>query len=276
MRSQTSHVDRSTQRRGLGPRRLAMYATAHPKRVLAVWALLAVIGMAATSGLLAGALTSDSGVTSKPESLRAQDLIDERLPGSDALDELVVVRSERLTVDETAFAAKVRGLADQLRGHPEVRRVGSYLGRGGEILVSRDRHATQLPVVMTDEPEMTAVEDVIATIERANGTDGFAVHITGENTIGHDFNEVSEQDLQKGELQFGLPAALIVLVLVFGTLVGAAIPLVMAILSIVVALGLVAVVGQAFELNLFVVNMLVAMGLALGIDYSLLIVSRRR
>jgi putative drug exporter of the RND superfamily len=253
-----------------------MYATAHPKRVLAVWGLLALIGIGLTSGLLGSALTSDSGVTSKPESLRAQDLIDERLPASDALDELVVVRSGGLTVDDPAFAAKVRGLAGQLRRQAEVRRVGTYLGRGGEILVSRDRHATLLPVVMTDEPEMTAVEDMIATIGRANGTDGFAVHITGENTIGHDFNVVSEQDLQKGELQFGLPAALIILVLVFGTLVGAAIPLVMAILSIVVAMGLVAVIGQAFELNLFVVNMLVAMGLALGIDYSLFIVSRLR
>jgi putative drug exporter of the RND superfamily len=276
MRTQTSHVNRSAQRPGFGPRQLAMYATAHPKRVLAVWGLLAVIGIALTSGLLGSALTSDSGVTSKPESLRAQDLIDERLPGSDALDELVVVRSERLTVDDAAFAAKVRGLADQLRGQREVRRVGTYLDRGGEILVSRDQHATLLPVVMSDEPEMMAVEDMIATIERANGRDGFVVHITGENTIGHDFNEVSEQDLQKGELQFGLPAALIVLVLVFGTLVGAAIPMAMAILSIIVALGLVAVIGQAFELNIFVVNMLVAMGLALGIDYSLFIVSRLR
>jgi RND superfamily putative drug exporter len=243
---------------------------------LALWGLLAVIGIGLTSGLLGSALTSDSGVTSKPESQRAQDLIDERLPGSDALDELVVVRSERLTVDDAAFAAKVRGLADQLRRQAQVRRVGTYLRRGGEILVSRDRHATLLPVVMTDDPEMTAVEDVIATIERTNATDGFAVHITGENTIGHDFNKVSEQDLQKGELQFGLPAALIILVLVFGTLFGAAIPLLMAILSIVVAMGLVAVIGQVFQLNLFVVNMLVAMGLALGIDYSLFIVSRLR
>ena len=175
-----------------------------------------------------------------------------------------------------AFAAKVRGLAEQLRGQADVRTVGTYLDRGGESLVSRDQHATLLAVVMTDEPETTSVEDMIATIERANGADGFAVHITGENTINQDFNEVSERDLQQGELQFGLPAALIVLVLVFGTLVGAAIPLVMAILSIIVAMGLVAVIGQAFELNLFVVNMLVAMGLALGIDYSLFIVSRLR
>ena len=183
MRTKTSHVNRSTQRQAFGPRRLAMYATAHPKRVLVVWALLAIIGLAAVGGLLSSALTSDSGVTSKPESLRAQDLIDERLPGSDALDELVVVRSERLTVGDAAFAAQVRRLADELRGRPEVRRVGTYLDRGGKILVSRDEHATLLPVVMADEPELTSVDDLVGTVERANGSDGFAVHITGENTI---------------------------------------------------------------------------------------------
>jgi MMPL family protein len=238
--------------------------------------LLALLGIGLTSAFLASALTSDSGVTSKPESLRAQDLIDERLPGSDPLDELVIVRSERLTVRDAAFAARVRGLAARLRGQPDVRRVATYLDRGGAILVSRDGHATLLPVVMTKDPATTSVDELLATIERANGAGGFAVHITGENTINHDFTKVSEQDLRKGEMQFGLPAALIVLVLVFGTLVGAAIPLVMALLSIVVAMGLIGVIGQAFQLNLFVVNMLVAMGLALGIDYSLFIVSRLR
>src|SRR5919202_2170706 len=124
MPTETSQVSRRTQGAGFGPRRLAMYATAHPKRVLAVWGLLAVVGLGLTSGLLSSALTSDSGVTSKPESLRAQDLIDQRLPGSDALDELVVVRSERLTVGDAAFAAEVRRLAGKLRGQPDVRSVG--------------------------------------------------------------------------------------------------------------------------------------------------------
>ena len=96
------------------------------------------------------------------------------------------------------------------------------------------------------------------------------------NTLDRDFTELSASDLSKGELQFGLPAALIVLLLVVGTLVGVAIPMLMAIISIIVALGITAVVGQAFELNLFILNMIVAMGLALGIDYSLFIVARLR
>ena len=81
--------------------------------------------------------------------------------------------------------------------------------------------------------------------------------------------------MNNGELRFGLPAALIVLLLVVGTL-GASIPMAMAVISIIVALGLTALVGQVFELNLFITNMVVAMGLALGIDYSLFIVARLR
>ena len=86
----------------------------------------------------------------------------------------------------------------------------------------------------------------------------------------------SQHDLEKAELQFGLPAALIVLLVVFGAVVAAFIPLAMAIVSIIVALGIAALVGQAFELSFFIVNMAVAMGLALGIDYSLFVVSRYR
>ena len=113
-------------------------------------------------------------------------------------------------------------------------------------------------------------------MERADGGAGFAAHVTGSFTLDRDLEELSASDLSKGELQFGLPAALIVLLLVIGTLVGVAIPMLMAIISIVVALAVTAVVGQAFPLNLFVLNMVVAMGLALGIDYSLFIVSRLR
>lgn len=102
------------------------------------------------------------------------------------------------------------------------------------VLVSRDGHATLIQIVMSDEPTATSVDRMIATVERANGQGGFAVHVTGKKTIDHDFTRISESDLRQGEMQFGLPAALIVLVLVFGTLVGAAIPVTIAVLSIVV------------------------------------------
>ena len=259
----------------LSPRRLAAIAVARPRRVLAVWGVVALIGFVLIGGLLGSALSSEADVTSNPESKQAQDLIDERFPDRDALDELVIVRSEEVTVTAPEFRERVASLSEDLGGSDSVEEVSSYLDPGGEVLVSSDANATILPVVLAGEQE-ESIEDVVAIVERADGADGFAVDITGEFTVGRDFEKVSEEDLQKGELQFGLPAALIILLLVFGTLVGTLIPLTMAMLSIIVALALVAVIGQFFEVNLFVTNMLVAMGLALGIDYSLFIVSRLR
>jgi putative drug exporter of the RND superfamily len=242
---------------------------------LAVWAVVALGGLALISGLLGTALSSEGDVTSNPESKQAEDLIDGRFPERDALDEVVIVRSDEVTVTTSAFRERVRTLAEELRDSGSVKEVSSYLDPRGDVLVSEDAHATILPLVLAGEEE-DSIEDVVEVVERADGADGFAVDITGEFTVGRDFEKVSEEDLQQGELQFGLPAALIVLLLVFGTLVGALIPMTMAVLSIIVALAMVAVIGQFFEVNLFVTNMLVAMGLALGIDYSLFIVSRLR
>ena len=155
-----------------------------------------------------------------------------------------------------------------------MKQISSYVDPGGKILISADRHATVLPVVVPRRRRSDRGPHRARRAQRRQR--GFAAHITGSNTLDRDFTELSASDLSKGELQFGLPAALIVLLLVVGTLVGVAIPMLMAIISIVVALGITAVVGQAFELNLFILNMVVAMGLALGIDYSLFIVSRLR
>ena len=118
--------------------------------------------------------------------------------------------------------------------------------------------------------------DLLPVVERADRDPAFFVAVTGDETLDHDFNELSQHDLKTGELQFGLPAALIVLLLVFGAVVAGLVPLLMAIVSIIVALGLTALVAQPVELSVFIVNMLIAMGLALGIDYSLFVVSRYR
>jgi putative drug exporter of the RND superfamily len=259
----------------LSPRRLAAISVARPRFVLAVWAAVALVGFVLIGGLLGSALSSESDVTSNPESKQAEDLIDTRLPEREALDELVIVRSDELTVTSPAFRSRVRTLVERLDASDSVADVSNYLDRGGEMLVSSDGHATLLPVVLAEEKEEN-IDDVVEIVQRADGVQGFAVNVTGEFTVGRDFERVSEEDLQKGEIQFGLPAAMIILLLVFGTLVGALVPLTMALLSIIVALALVAVIGQIFEVNLFVTNMLVAMGLALGIDYSLFIVSRLR
>ena len=98
---------------------------------------------------------------------------------------------------------------------------------------------------------------------------------TGQATLGRDFTKLSESDLQKGEA-IGIPIALLILLAVFGTVVAALIPVVLAIFAIIVAIALAALIGQISPLSFFVVNMITFMGLAVGIDYSLFIVSRYR
>ena len=129
-----------------------------------------------------------------------------------------------------------------------------------------------VPLVMRGD-EVVPLVDLVTS---ANGQDGFQVSITGSLTADADFEKLSEEDLQKGELLIGLPAALIILVLVFGAVAAGLVPVLLGLLSIVVAVALTALVGQAFEVSFFVVNMISAMGLALGIDYALFILSRFR
>src|SRR5687767_7661547 len=85
-------------RSGFGPRRLAELATRRPGRVLAAWGVVVLVSMVLIGGLLPTAVTSDSELTNNPESSRAQDLIDARLPEQSAVDEVIVVRAEDAVV----------------------------------------------------------------------------------------------------------------------------------------------------------------------------------
>jgi RND superfamily putative drug exporter len=234
-----------------------------------------VLAVVAVGAFLGDALSTEARVTNNPESERAQALLEERFPErfESVTTELIVVRSDRFTVDDEEFRSRLAELAELARATDSVASAGNPLE--DESLVSEDRRAVLVPIRLAGDPE-EAVRPLVEAVEEENGKAGFLVAMTGSATTDHDVNELSERDLQNGELRIGLPAALIVLVLVFGALVSAAMPLVLAVVSIVVALGLTALVAQGFELSVFVVNMLTGMGLALGIDYALFVVSRFR
>jgi uncharacterized membrane protein YdfJ with MMPL/SSD domain len=161
----------------------------------------------------------------------------------------------------------VLALSKRADALPAVAQTQSYFASDEESLVSKDRHATMVPVITRGDDVIPLVE----LVQSVDGTDGFQVSITGSLTADADFEKLSEEDLQKGELFIGLPAALIILVLVFGAVVAGLVPVILGLLSIVIAVALTALVGQAFEISFFVVNMISAMGLALGIDYALFI-----
>jgi RND superfamily putative drug exporter len=257
----------------LSTQTLASASARHPWRTIGAWVAVSILAMVAVAFGL-GNLTTEGAPTNNPESERAIDARFRAFPPNpdEVVTDIVVVRSETYTVDDPQFEAFVGGLAARAESEG-LSRARTYLDDPAGALVSRDRHATIVPVALFGDDE---VASVVGAVEAADEDEAFAVSITGEQSLDYDFNALSQEDLEKGELQFGLPAALIILLLVFGAVVAGLVPLLMAIVSIVVALGLTALLAQSFEISIFVVNMLTGMGLALGIDYSLFIVSRFR
>jgi RND superfamily putative drug exporter len=260
--------------------RLARRCARRPWRTIAVWLAVAVASGAVASALLADALTTQSTFVGTPESQRALDLMKQRLGRKQPILDVVIVQSPTQTVEQAAFRRRVESLRSDLAGlGPTVVAVGpTYYEAHDPTLISRDRHSTLIPLSMPGGAVNEAhsrIAPVIALADRADGQAGFRVLVTGDATLSRDFTKLSESDLQTGEA-IGIPIALLILVAVFGTLVAALVPLALAVVAIVVALGLAALVGSVSPLSFFVVNMLTFMGLAVGIDYSLFIVSRYR
>jgi putative drug exporter of the RND superfamily len=276
--SDASSSEAPATARAASTERAARASARHPWRVVGIWAGAIVIALAVIVLLLGGALTSEGEMTHDPESYRGYDLIAERLPAEPGTEsygeEIILVRSQTLTVDDPAFRRKVEAVARAVEATGAARRVHTFFRDRDESLVSRDRDAAAVFVEMGPDPEGN-IDRVVDVAQRADGRP-FDVTITGEWTLDRDFLQLSEDDLREGELFFGLPASLVILLLVFGAVVAGLVPILLAIVAIIVALALTAIVGQAFDLSVFVVNMLSGMGLALGIDYSLFVLSRYR
>ena len=255
--------------------RLARACSRHPWRTIGAWIGALVLAFAAIALLLPGKLTSNGGAAGNPEFRQAERIEFGAFPYNPRRDftDIVLVRSSRYTIDQPAFRAFVGNLAQEGRATGKVHDAQIYYQTHDSSLVSRDKHALIIPISVYDTSDIKPINQLV---ERNNGRAGFETAITGNDVRDNDFDQLSQDDLKSGELEFGLPAALIILVLVFGSVVAGLVPLLLAILAIVGGLGLVAVVSQIWELSIFVVNMLTGMGLALGIDYSLFVISRYR
>ena len=259
--------------------RLARVSARRPWLTIGAWVALVIIASALNVNLLESATTTEFRLAGSFESEQASALLAERLPASQAITEIVVVQSESLTVDDPAFRAKVDSVFTGILalGSDVVAGGGHYYLRNDDRLVSADRKTTVMAVLMTGslaEAE-TNIEDVLGVIEEANASDGFRVLMVGPASVSYESLEFAREDLEQGE-QFGIPVALIILLVLFGAVVAALAPIGLAVVAIAIALGLVALIGQVFELSFFVTLMVTMIGLAVGIDYSLFIISRFR
>ena len=258
---------------------LARVSSRKPLLTIALWLLVALIGGALSGSLLESATTTEFRMGGGAESVRAARLLEDRLRGPEPITETVIVQSESLTVDDPAFRERVETLYDEIisLGGDQVTLGQHYYQLNNEALVSPDRTTTLMPLALTGDLEEAErnVEHVLEIVEEADAASEFRVLIVGTATISVETNELARHDLEQGE-RVGVPVALLILVVLFGTIVAALVPIGLSVICIIAALGLAALIGQVFELVFFVTLMITMIGLAVGIDYSLLIISRFR
>jgi RND superfamily putative drug exporter len=259
--------------------RLARVSARHPWRTIDIWGALIVLAVVSMGPLLGSGLTSNAKMHGKlPDSTIGQNLIQDRLTGPQKFTDFVIVRSATITVDHPAFQGYVANLAQAIDGLGAgvVQGTSTFYATNDPTLVSKDRHATLIPVVMAGGVDR-AVKNVgkLHSLVLTRAGTGFSIAQTGDASINEMFAKLSKSDLERGEI-FGVPAALIVLLVVFGAVLAACMPLVLSIISIIFAVALTGLIGQLYPMSTFVLNMLTMMGLAVGIDYTLFVVSRYR
>ncbi len=246
--------------------------------MLVLWALLLAL-CAAVIVLKAGSAFStevqrddDSGST------RAQSLIRERFanrPEAEAFNEVLVLHSATLTVDDAKFQTQAQAIADKLmalEGQP-ITGGASYFLTADSSLVSADRRTTLVPLQVRDP--LRHIDRIRRTAMQGLAASDLHVHLVGQASVGLDFKTLAEQDL-RAELMIGLPVALVVLLVVFATAVAALLPVLVGLAAIGCALAIAVLAGPWLQAYFLVTNMIVMMGLAVGIDYSLFLLSRYR
>ncbi len=257
-----------------------------PWWIVAGWIVVLVAAGGLTSSLLESALDGDQGPTKVLEYERAQTLIHERFgeldgtgqntdeeTGPATSSEFVLILANGIKPGDPVFDQRVSEFGDaleaaQLEDGVEVL-VGQWRDYEGQISEDGTTLLTSINILQESDGYISTLLHVTEEF-----TDGqFQFYMIGNASIEHAFGDLAESDLLTGET-IGIAVAIIILALVFGAVVAAFIPIILAIVAIFTAVGLTAMVGQLMDLNEFVPNIISMMGLAVGIDYSLFILSR--
>jgi RND superfamily putative drug exporter len=207
------------------------------------------------------------------EEQRAAALIADRF-GSEATTMLVVYRAPDGDAASPAFQATIKESLARVADDPAVTKIQTYGDTAAPALLSDNGELT-MAAVFLDKGVEEAVNDAGRLADEVEPPAGVQTWITGIPQVYHEFNAKIEQDLFQAEA-ISLPIALLILLAVFGTLVGAALPLVIAGLAMPTAFAAISLLANVTEMSIFVTNIATMIGLALAIDYSLFMVSRFR
>jgi putative drug exporter of the RND superfamily len=255
------------------PERLAKVVLGQRRLVLAVAGVLALLGAVASVSVF-GKLTSGGWTDPASPSGRASAILSSTFRQGQPNLVLLVSTPHGAGAPGTVTAGTA--LARKLAAEPGITGAESYWTSGRPPQL-RSRDGRQALIVATIAGDDNTVEKRFAQLmPRYQGTrDGLAVSVGGFAALQHELNVQGQKDAERGETVV-LPVTLVALVLVFGSVVAASLPLVVAVVTMLLCLGAMWVLASFISLSSLSVSVVTLLGLGLAIDYSLLMVNRYR
>jgi RND superfamily putative drug exporter len=252
--------------------RLGRWTATHFRVVAAAWAVVAV-GFGLFAPRVEQALSGAGWEATGSESVQARQLVDKNFKGLGSYGQLVVVHSLDKTVSDPAFQRALRGVTAKLRSDPAVTTV--VAPRAG-VSIAPDRHTAVIRAgAAGNANDMVRMADELKGSLAKLGSHGVRVNLAGTAGLWSDFNQANKSAMLKSEL-ISWPVTLAILVLAFGSLVAAGLPLMLTIVGMVAAAGSLWIGAQVGDISIWSMNFALMFALALGIDYALLIAYRFR
>jgi RND superfamily putative drug exporter len=257
----------------LGPiGRLGLFTARHFRAVAAIWVVIA-LGLGFFAPRVESALSGAGWEASGSPSSQARRIINRDFGGTSSYALEVVVHSRALTARAPAFAHVLAGVEATLGANANVRKV--YPPQVGST-ISADGHTAIVTAGAGSDPNaMVAAAGRLKGRLQALAGDGVEVHLSGAAGMWSDFNEANRSAMLRSEL-FSWPVTLAILLLAFGSLVAAGLPLLLTMLGLLAAAGSLYLGTLITPISIWAMNFALMFALALGIDYALFIVNRFR
>ena len=252
--------------------RLGRFTATHVRLVVLVW-----VGIAVVFGFFAPrvetALSGAGWQANGSQSVAARGIIQNQFAGQSSSALMVVVHSPTQSFSDPAFAATISRVEAILRNDPAISSVTPP--RPG-VSLSRDGHtALVIGGAARNPTQMVSAADHLKAKLQAAGSGAVTVNATGASAMWSDFNTANRTAMMRSEL-FSWPVTLLILVLAFGSLVAAGLPLMLTITGLVASAGVLFLGTQVADISIWAMNFALMFALALGIDYALFIVARYR
>ncbi|HVP02799.1 MAG TPA: MMPL family transporter [Solirubrobacteraceae bacterium] len=252
--------------------RLGRWTATHFRAVAIAWGLVAVV-LGVFAPRVETALSGAGWEATGSQSVAARKAIDRHFGGMSSSALMVVVHSGSATVADPAFKRAVASASATLKADHRVSRV---VPPQAGVSISRDGHTAviQAGAAADSNAMVRAADDLKTKLHKLQG-DGVQVSLTGASGMWSDFNQANRSAMMKSEL-ISWPVTLVILVLAFGSLVAAGLPLMLTILGLMASAGSLYLATKILPISIWAMNFALMFALALGIDYALFIVYRFR